>query len=95
MAELRQVVLDVGPYGQTPVSILESGVSAGTQPAVFLLLDLSARPDVNGHEGVGSPANPVKVRRAEPARNEGRELSLDRVCEPGGVAASLARIRLF
>ena len=37
----------------------------------------------------------LPVRRAEPARNEGRERSLDRVCEPGGVAASLARIRLF
>jgi choline dehydrogenase-like flavoprotein len=30
---------------------------------------------VNGHGGRGSPANPVKVRRAEPARAVRRELN--------------------
>jgi hypothetical protein len=46
-------------------------------------------------EDLGSPANPVKGGRAERARTEWRELSLDRESEPGEVAASPARIRPF
>jgi hypothetical protein len=37
----------------------------------------------------------VKVRRAEPARTQWRELNLDRGCERGGAVASPGRIRPF
>src|SRR5438552_243765 len=63
--------------------------------AVLMDKNSLTKSDVNGQREVGSPANQVKTRRAEAARADWREFSLDRGCGRGEVGASPAHIRLF
>src|ERR1700694_1949801 len=98
VVQLARANLDISPPQPGWPRHVCTGIASrlvNSMTTTGLLHEIRSRTAFHGRHGArrGSPANPVKVSRAEPTRTEGRELSLDRGCEPGVVATSRARIR--